>query len=50
MGVPAIVHAAGDAADRMIVALDQCATDMLEAVEKNYRYHLGEGLAQGRHN
>jgi len=27
--------------------LDDCATDMLEAVEKSYQYLIGEGLARG---
>jgi hypothetical protein len=34
----------------MIVELDQCATDMLEAVAKSYRYLVSEGLARGRHD
>jgi len=48
LDVPAIVQADGDATEWMIVELDHCATDMLEAVEKSYRYLVGEGLAQGR--
>ena len=48
MDVPAIVQAAGDATEWMIVELDQCATDMLETVEKSYHYLVGEGLARGR--
>ncbi|MEE8390673.1 MAG: sugar phosphate isomerase/epimerase [Anaerolineae bacterium] len=44
---PSIVQAAGDAAEWLIVELDHCATDMLEAVEKSYQYLVGEGLARG---
>jgi sugar phosphate isomerase/epimerase len=47
MDFPRIVEAAGDHVQWMIVELDRCATDMLEAVEKSYRYLVGEGLAQG---
>jgi hypothetical protein len=32
----------------MIVELDACATDMLEAVEKSLRYLTGKGLAHGK--
>jgi sugar phosphate isomerase/epimerase len=45
---PAIIQAAGDTAEWLIVELDHCATDMLEAVEKSYRYLVGEGLARGK--
>ena len=31
----------------LIVELDECATDMLEAVEQSYRYLVGNGLASG---
>jgi sugar phosphate isomerase/epimerase len=44
---PGIAQAAGDAAEWLIVELDHCATDMLEAVEKSYRYLVGGGLARG---
>jgi sugar phosphate isomerase/epimerase len=50
MDVRAIVQAAGSATEWMIVELDQCATDMLEAVEKSYRYLVEEDLAHGRHD
>jgi sugar phosphate isomerase/epimerase len=45
---PAIIQAAGDTAEWLIVELDHCATDMLEAVEKSYRYLVREGLARGK--
>jgi sugar phosphate isomerase/epimerase len=48
MDIPAIVQAAGDTTEWMIVELDQCATDMLEAVEESYRYLVSEDLARGR--
>ena len=31
----------------MIVELDRCATDMMEAVVNSYQYMVGEGLARG---
>jgi hypothetical protein len=31
----------------LIVELDECATDMLEAVEKSYRYLVEKGLGRG---
>ena len=44
---PSIVRAAEGVAEWLIVELDSCATDMLEAVEKSYQYLVGEGLARG---
>ncbi|GAB4580333.1 MAG: sugar phosphate isomerase/epimerase [Anaerolineales bacterium] len=38
VNIPAIVKAGGDHTEWLIVELDSCATDMLEAVEKSYRY------------
>ena len=46
MDVPSIV-AAGKSAEWLIVELDRCATDMMEAVEKSYQYLIGKGLADG---
>ncbi len=45
---PAIVAAAGTTTEWMIVELDRCDTDMVEAVAESYRYLVGKGLAQGR--
>lgn len=47
MDFPGIVQAAEGTAEWLIVELDHCATDTLEAVEKSYRYLVGEGLARG---
>ena len=47
MDIPAIVQASGETAEWLIVELDHCATDMLEAVEASYRYLVREGLAHG---
>lgn len=47
MDIPGIVAAAGDSLEWMIVELDRCATDMLEAVARSYRYLVSEGLARG---
>jgi len=48
MDFPSIVQAAGDTAEWLIVELDHCATDMIEAVQKSYQYLVGEGLARGK--
>ncbi len=47
MNVPAIVRAAEGTAKWLIVELDRCATDMLEAVYKSYSYLIGEKLGYG---
>ncbi len=47
MDIPTAVHAA-ESAEWLIVELDHCATDMLEAVEKSYRYLVNEGLGHGK--
>ncbi len=43
----AAVIGAGSAADWLIVELDRCATDMLEAVSKSYDYLITKGFAHG---
>ncbi len=48
MDIPAIVKAGGSHTEWLIVELDRCATDMLEAVAKSYTYLTSQGLAQGR--
>lgn len=48
MDMPAVIGAADpDALEWLIVELDACATDMVEAVEQSYEYLVGEGLAAG---
>lgn len=44
----AIVAAASPAAEWLIVELDDCAIDMVTAVERSYRFLVGAGLARGR--
>lgn len=48
MDVKAIVKASAGNADWMIVELDSCATDMLEAVGKSYQYLIQKGFAYGK--
>ena len=48
MDIPAVVAAGAGAGQWLIVELDACATDMLEAVEKSYHYLIEKGLARGR--
>ncbi|MEM7128957.1 MAG: sugar phosphate isomerase/epimerase [Chloroflexota bacterium] len=45
--VPAIIAAGKEHAEWLIVELDRCATDMMEAVQESYTYLVGEGLARG---
>jgi sugar phosphate isomerase/epimerase len=47
MDWPPLFEAAKDSAEWLIVELDQCATDMLEAVTKSYHYLVGKGYARG---
>jgi len=45
---PAILRAAGDATRWLIVEMDECATDMLDAVAESYRYLADGGWGHGR--
>jgi sugar phosphate isomerase/epimerase len=45
--VPAVVKAAENNAEWLIVELDSCATDMMEAVARSYRYLAGNKLGRG---
>lgn len=47
LDVPGIVQAAEGSAEWLIVELDRCATDMMEAVERSYQYLVGGGFARG---
>jgi sugar phosphate isomerase/epimerase len=48
LDMPAIVNAADpNVLEWLIVELDSCATDMVEAVEDSYRYMIDNGLAEG---
>lgn len=47
LDIPAIVRAS-DWAEWLIVELDACATDMLIAVERSFRYLADKGLGHGR--
>jgi sugar phosphate isomerase/epimerase len=44
---PSIVQAAEGTVEWLIVELDHCATDMMEAVERSYQYLVAGGLARG---
>jgi sugar phosphate isomerase/epimerase len=47
MDIPAAIAAAPQV-EWHIVELDECATDMFQAVEDSYRYLVGEALSRGR--
>jgi len=48
LDVPAIVKAGGSTTEWLIVELDACATDMMEAVQKSCNYLTSNNLARGR--
>jgi sugar phosphate isomerase/epimerase len=50
MDIPAVVEAADafEGIEWLIVELDRCDGDMLQAVEQSAKYMIGEGLAEGR--
>jgi sugar phosphate isomerase/epimerase len=48
LDVPAIVKAAENTAEWLIVEIDRCATDMMEAVRKSYTYLVEHRLGQGK--
>ena len=50
MDIPAVVEAGSGSSQWLIVELDDCATDMLEAVQLSYQYLIEKGLARGREN
>jgi len=45
--IPGIIKASEGIAQWQIVELDECATDMLEAVRDSYTYLIGKGFARG---
>jgi sugar phosphate isomerase/epimerase len=47
LDIPAIVKAAEHTAEWLIVEIDRCATDMMEAVEKSYAYLVEHKLGRG---
>jgi sugar phosphate isomerase/epimerase len=48
--IPGVVAAGAVSTEWLIVELDRCATDMLEAVRKSYLYLVERGLARGNKN
>jgi sugar phosphate isomerase/epimerase len=47
LDIPAIVKAGAGHTQWLTVEIDRVATDMMEAVERSYKYLVGEGLARG---
>lgn len=45
--IPGVVAAGVGSTEWLVVELDRCATDMMEAVHKSYQYLIGEELARG---
>ena len=48
--IPSVVAAGTGETEWFIAELDECATDMLEAVSKSYQYLIERGLARGNKN
>jgi sugar phosphate isomerase/epimerase len=48
LDIPAILRVASDATEWLIVEFDDCATDVLQAVQESYDYLAHEGGAQSR--
>ena len=48
--IPGVVSAGAKSTEWLIVELDRCATDMMEAVGKSYQYLISKGLARGSKN
>lgn len=46
--LPEIIASTSSVTEWLIVELDECATDTLEAVSDSYRYLVGNGLGRGR--
>ncbi len=46
--MPGVIAAGAGSTEWLIVELDRCATDMVEAVEQSYRYLVDNGLGSGR--
>lgn len=47
MDIRSVIQAGDENTEWLIVELDACATDMVEAVEKSYRYLVDKGLGHG---
>ena len=48
--IPSVVAAGAGSTEWLVVELDQCATDILEAVRKSYQYLIEKGLGRGNKN
>ncbi|HKY55884.1 MAG TPA: sugar phosphate isomerase/epimerase, partial [Anaerolineales bacterium] len=48
--IPDVVAAGTGSTEWLVVELDHCATDMMEAVQKSYRYLVEKGLGRGNKN
>jgi len=45
--IPSIVAAGAGSTEWLVVELDECATDIMEAVRKSYQYLVDKGLGRG---
>lgn len=48
--IPGVVTAAEGSTEWLVVELDRCATDMMEAVHKSFEYLIQKGLARGNNS
>jgi len=45
---PPVIAAGGEHTEWLVVELDRCDTDMMDAIGKSYQYLVGNGLARGK--
>ena len=48
--IPGVVAAGSGSVDWLVVELDRCDTDIMEAIRKSYQYLVGKGLGRGNKN
>lgn len=48
--IPGVVSAGAESTEWLVVELDRCATDMMEAVRKSYQYLVEKGMGHGNKN
>jgi sugar phosphate isomerase/epimerase len=48
--LPGVVAAGAGSVEWLVVELDRCDTDIMEAVRKSYQYLVGKGLGRGNKN
>ncbi|MDQ2692220.1 MAG: sugar phosphate isomerase/epimerase [Chloroflexota bacterium] len=50
LDIPGVVTAAAGSTEWLVVELDRCATDMMEAVQKSHKFMIRKALARGNNS